>query len=235
MPFSKREAPNCEWCPFRKNCFYDLLGTKDAKKAWREMRLASPLRSGEIVFHEGTQPQGVYVVCKGKVKIYKSSRAGHQLITRIESAGDLLGQITLLAQEGAYTGTAETLEPSIVSMVSQAEFVDFLKRFSDASLALLRELARDVRRGENKARDIAFKPARGRLADTLLRMMRPAKPFPVVQGLKRKDLAEMAGLTIETAVRLLKDFEVRGLVRRKVKDIQVLKEEEIRGMAGSAA
>ena len=35
--------------------------------------------------------------------------------------------------------------------------IDFLAKFPQASLALLRELARDVRRGENKARDIAFK------------------------------------------------------------------------------
>lgn len=235
MPFSKREAPNCEWCPYRKNCFYELLGTKDAKKAWRDMRLAGPFRAGEVIFHEGAPPQGVYVVCKGQVKIYKSSRAGHQLTTRVERGGDLLGQITLLAHDGPYTGTAEALDPAVVSMVDERTFLDFLARFPQASLALLRELARDVRRGENKARDIAFKPARGRLADTLLRMMRPARPFPVVAGLKRRDLAEMAGLTIETSVRLLKDFEERGLIRKRDKDLVLLKEQDIRGLAGTAS
>lgn len=232
MPFSRREAPNCEWCPYRKNCLYDLLGTKETRKAWREMRLAGAFRPGEVIFHEGTLPQGVYVVCKGQVKIYKSSRAGHQLTTRVERAGDLVGQVTLLAKEGPYTGTAEALEPSVVSMVDEKTFIDFLGRFPQASLALLRELARDVRRGENKARDIAFKPARGRLADTLLRMMQPAKPFPLVSGLKRRDLAEMAGLTIETSVRLLKDFEERGLIRKKDKDLVLLKEADIRSLAG---
>ena len=38
MPYSRRDAPNCEWCPYKKNCFYELLGNKDAKKAFREMR-----------------------------------------------------------------------------------------------------------------------------------------------------------------------------------------------------
>ena len=37
MPYSKRDAPNCDWCPYKKNCFYDLLGTKESKKAWREI------------------------------------------------------------------------------------------------------------------------------------------------------------------------------------------------------
>ncbi len=235
MPFSKREAPNCEWCPHRKNCLYELLGTKEAKKAWKDMRLAHPFKAGEVVFHEGTTPNGAYVVCTGSVKIYKSSRTGQQLITRVERPGDLLGQVTLLAQEGAYTGTAEALEPAIVSMVDQRTFFDFLGRFPQAALGLLRELARDVRRGENKARDIAFKPARNRLADTLVRMMKPGKPKPMVSGIKRRDLAEMAGLTIETAVRLLKDFEERDLIQKKDKDLVILNESELRGLAGAAS
>lgn len=235
MAYSKRDAPNCDWCSFRKNCFYELLGTKEAKKAWREIRLANPFKRGEVVFHEGSTPQGVYVVCTGKVKVYKSSRTGQQLTTRVESPGDLLGHITLLANEGPYTGTGEALEPSVVSMIDTRTFHEFLTKFPSAGIALMRELARDVRRGENKARDIAFKPARGRLADTLIRMMQVKKPYPVVAGIKRRDLAEMAGLTIETTVRLLKDFEEREVLKKKEKDLLILSEERLRALAGSAA
>ena len=234
MAFSKREAPNCEWCRYKSNCLYSLLGAKDAKKAWREMRVANAFKSGEVIFHEGTPPIGVYVVCTGRIKIYKSSRAGHQLITRIESPGDLVGHITLLAKDGGYTGTAEALEPSVVSLVDEKTFVDFLARFPEASRALLRETARDVRRGENKARDIAFKPARGRMADTLLRIKRPGKPA-VIHGFKRRDLAEMSGLTIETTVRLLKDFESRGLIQKKEKDLLILNEDQLQSLSGAVS
>ena len=233
MPYSKRDAPNCDWCPARKNCFYELLNTKEAKKAWKDIRLAHPFKRGEVVFHEGAMPQGLYVVCTGKVKVYKSSRTGQQLTTRVESPGDLLGHVTLLADEGQYTGTGEALEPSVVSMIDTRTFHGFINKHPQASFALMRELARDVRRGENKARDIAFKPARGRLADTLLRMMQPRKPYAVVAGIKRRDLAEMAGLTIETTVRLLKDFEQREVLRKKEKDLLILSEERLRSLSGA--
>jgi len=235
MPYSRRDAPNCDWCAYKKNCFYDLIGNKEAKKVWRDIRLANPFKRGEVIFHEGAMPQGVYVVCTGKVKIYKSSRTGQQLTTRVESPGDLLGQVTFLADEGPYTATGEALEPSVVSMIDARTFDDYLARFPETSRALLRELAKDVRRGENKARDIAFKPARGRLADTLLRMMAVKKPYPIVAGIKRRDLAEMAGLTIETTVRLLKDFEERQILRKKEKDLLIIGEERLRALAGSAA
>ena len=234
MAYSKRDAPNCDWCPHKKTCFYDLLGTKESKKAWREIRLANPFKRGEVVFHEGSMPPGLYVVCTGKVKVYKSSRTGQQLTTRVESPGDLVGHVALLADEGQYTGTGETLEPSVVSMIDTRTFYNFLTKYPNASFALMRELARDVRRGENKARDIAFKPARGRLADTLIRMMQAKKPHPLVAGIKRRDLAEMAGLTIETTVRLLKDFSERDILRKKDKDLLNLNEAALRALAGTA-
>ncbi|MBI3299214.1 MAG: Crp/Fnr family transcriptional regulator [Elusimicrobia bacterium] len=234
MGFSKKEAPNCEWCPHRKNCFYDLLDDKTSKKEWREMRIANRFKSGETVFYEGENPSGIYVVCTGKVKVLKASRTGQQLLLRIEQPGDLVGHISTLA-EWPYAGSSEAMEESVVSMIEVNSFKEFLSKHPRSALALLREVARDARRGEAKARDIAFKPARGRLAGTLLRTVPAAaikKNQAVISGLKRKDIAEMAGLTIETTVRLLKDFESRGLVARKGKDIQVLDVEKLKSLSG---
>ena len=231
MAFSKREAPNCDWCQFRKNCLYELLGTKESKKAWREMRVANPFKAGEVIFHEGSMPMGVYVVCTGKVKVYKSSRSGQQIITRMEHPGDLLGHITLL-NAGPYDASGEAMEPSAVSLVDAESFTGFLMKYPNASLALLKALAHDVCTADNKTRDVAFKPARGRLADVLCRMKKPGKTHPVVAGLKRRDLAEMAGLSIETTVRLLKDFEERELIEKKDKDLILLNEEQLRALAG---
>lgn len=235
MPFSKKEAPNCDWCPAKKNCFYDLLSDKASRKAWREMRIANCFRPSETIFYEGEKPSGVYIVCTGKIKIYKSSRTGQQLLTRIESPGDLLGHISTLAG-WPYAGSAEAMKESVISMIEQNELENFLLKHTKASLALLKEVSRDVRRGEAKARDIAFKPARSRLAGTLVRMI-DAVPAgktsrrPTVTAIKRKELAEMAGLTIETTVRLLKDFETRSLILRKSKDILITDLEKLRSIA----
>lgn len=234
MGFSKKEAPNCDWCKFRTNCFYDLLKDKSSKKAWREMRIANRFKAGETIFYEGENPTSAYIVCTGKVKIYKSSRTGQQLLTRIESPGDLLGHISLFSN-WPYAGSAETMTESVVSMIDKAELDKFLLKHPNASVALLHEISRDVRRGEAKARDIAFKPARSRLAGTLVRMMTPAiagkRSRNIVESLKRKELAEMAGLTIETTVRLLKDFETRDLVQRDGKNILIKDIEKLKVLA----
>lgn len=230
MPFTKKEAPNCDWCPYKKNCFFDLLSDKKSRGEWKEMRLANRFRPGEVVFYEGDRPSSIFVVCTGKVKIYKSSRTGQQLVTRMESPGDLLGHRATLAGDN-YAGTAEAMEESIVSQVDEASFKDFLMKHPGSALALLGALAHDVRRGEDKARDIAFKPARSRLANTLLDMAKPIKNKLAVVGTKRKDLAEMSGLTIETTVRLLKDFENRALLKKQGKDLIITDEPNLRSIS----
>ncbi|MBI5208981.1 MAG: Crp/Fnr family transcriptional regulator [Elusimicrobia bacterium] len=234
MAFSKKIAPNCDWCQFKANCYYDLIGTKETKQAWKEMRLAHTFKAGEVVMYEGSQPHALYIVCTGKVKVFKSSRTGQQLTTRIEYPGDLVGHIAILA-EGPYSSNVEALEPSVVSMIDKRTFINFLMKFPNSALALLKALAIDVRAGENKARDIAFKPARGRLADTLLGMMQPRKPHPAISGIKRRDLGEMSGLTIETTVRLLRDFEQRGIIQRRGKDIVVVNPGQLQSLAGTSA
>lgn len=234
MGFTKKDAPNCFWCPYQKNCLFSYLD-KPSKKEWKEMRIANRYKKGETIFREGEKPSGLYVVCRGRAKIYKTSRTGEQLLTKIEAPGDLLGHRALLSGE-QYTSDAEAMDETVVSLISTEEFHSFLKRHFNATLALLRALSLDVRRGEEKARDIAFKPARSRLADILLRF-RPADPKakPLVPDFKRRELAEMAGLTVETTVRLLKDFVLRGLIAKQEKFILIKDPERLKMLAGSAS
>jgi CRP/FNR family transcriptional regulator, polysaccharide utilization system transcription regulator len=236
MGFSKKDAPNCEWCPVRKDCFYGLLDRR-SKRAWIEMRVASPFKQDDIVFFDGEKPTGVYVLCTGQAKIYKSTRTGQQLITRIVKPASLMGYRTVLAEQN-YSGTAMSMQDSVVSLIETDRFNQFLEFHPNATHALLKKLARDLGTSENQTRDIAYKSAKARLSDVLLKLMKPsttAKGKPMVEGIKRKEIAEMAGLTIETTVRLLNDFEKQGIVKRGERTVEILDEEKIRQIAGAAA
>ncbi|MBI4056077.1 MAG: Crp/Fnr family transcriptional regulator [Elusimicrobia bacterium] len=247
MAFSKREAPNCSLCPYQKNCLFSYLD-KSSQKEWKEIRIANRFRKGETIFHEGENPPGLYVVCTGKAKIYKTSRTGDQLLTRVEEPGDLLGHRSLLAQEN-YSGEATAMQETVVSLIDTDNFFNFLNKHFNACLALLKALSLDVRRGEEKARDIAYKPAKGRLSEILVRTMHK-NGSPVygknldsqpslregkllVSGYKRKELAEMAGLTVETTVRMIRQFEKQGLLKKQGKDLQILDEKRLRLLSGN--
>jgi CRP-like cAMP-binding protein len=230
MGFSKRDAPNCDVCPYRQQCFFSSL-EKSARKEWKDLRVANRFEAGDVVFYDGEKPNGLYVVCTGKAKTYKTSRTGQQMITRMLGPGQLLGYRSLLAEEN-YSGSSEALQESVVSFIDQAAFDKFLHTNPQAAMALLKKLAQDVRESQDKAMDIVHKPAKARVSDALLRMMHPnGHKHPVVTGIKRKEIAEMAGLTVETTVRVLAELEERGIIKREEKAIVILDQEKVKQLS----
>ena len=98
------------------------------------------------------------------------------------------------------------------------------KRYCDQNTSLL-----------NTVGDLIFKQMNGRMAETLLYLdsLRKEK-VEIFQLLSRKDLADFAGISTESAVKLLKTFEKDGLIELHEKDILLknypaLKEISVRG------
>ncbi|MBI4369207.1 MAG: Crp/Fnr family transcriptional regulator [Elusimicrobia bacterium] len=225
-------APNCRICPHRANCLFVSLD-ESSRKEWICLRKARIYTRGATVFHEGDDPQGVYVVCEGKVKIFKSTRSGRMLTTRVLPAGSLFGHRSLLAGE-AYSAGTEAFVDSVVSRIDGKSFLGFLKRHWSTVTVILRQLARGVREGEDKARDIAFSTARARLAQAILSLAKRHNNT-LIAAIQKKELAQVAGITPETCVRLLKKFEKTGVVKGPRREpLTVLNEQALMRIAGNA-
>src|SRR5665811_2528093 len=80
----------------------------------------------------------------------------------------------------------------------------------------------------NTVRNLMYKQMNGRMADTLLYVdgLKNEKP-EIFQLLSRKDLADFAGISTESTVKLLKQFEKDGLIKLNEKDISILKHDEL--------
>ncbi|MCX5783600.1 MAG: Crp/Fnr family transcriptional regulator [Elusimicrobia bacterium] len=217
MLFSKKDVPDCDKCVYKKRCLYGKLD-QNSQDTWKSLLTAKHFARGEFLFSEGERPPGLFLVCGGSIKVCKTGPDGQQLISRLENGGDMLGHIALLAG-GNFQACGEAAEDSLISLIESEMFLNFLGQHSNASMALMESLARDVRASDVKARDIAYKPAKNRLADILLRL---AGSSSVIKNAKRKDIAEMAGLTVETTVRALAAFEKEKVIKREGKQITLL-------------
>lgn len=231
MSFTQKEKPNCDQCQAVANCIYSLFDRR-AQNAWKTMLSASSFSNGHFLFNEGDFPSGLFIVCKGRVKICKTSASGQQLISRIEKTGDLAGHISLFAG-GNFESSAEIMGEALISKIERTEFIKFLEKHPQASLALMQALAKDVRAGDTKAHNIAYKSAKSRMADILLDTSVKQNNAYVISGIKRRELAEMAGLTVETAVRILAEFEKKKLIKRNGKEIEVTGKQTLEEMASS--
>src|SRR3954466_14238964 len=80
---------------------------------------------GSLLFVEGEQPRGVFVLCSGRAKLTMSSSEGKRLITKIAEPGEIIGvSASILGKP--YEVTAETVEPSQVNFIRRDDFLRLL-------------------------------------------------------------------------------------------------------------
>lgn len=218
------EIPNC------KNCFAKLfnvfceLSPKETTKLDSE-KSTNIYRHGQILFYEGNHPNGIYCVNKGKVKIYKTGIDGKEHIVRLCKEGDFVGYRALIGNE-PYSSSAVAIEDSVICFVPDYLFQEFLKGSPRVPNKLMEMMFRDLKAAERRAMELAQKPVRQRVAETLLML----KDFYGLESdgktvnttLTRIDIASLAGAATETTIRFLSEFRDEGLIDFDGKKIRIM-------------
>jgi CRP/FNR family cyclic AMP-dependent transcriptional regulator len=111
--------------------------------SFEDTRLSSIHPRGTVLFTEGQQARGVYLVLAGSAKVSISSAQGKVLILRIAQRGDLLGVNSTLTGK-PYEATAETLKQCRTVFFPRAEFVSMHTENEDVREFVLRAFSRHV-------------------------------------------------------------------------------------------
>jgi CRP-like cAMP-binding protein len=213
---------SCQDCPSRKQGIYCTLEAEELQHI-NEHRKSRCYPKGRIIFFEGKPANGMYCINRGRVKVYKTGLDGRQQIVRLAGPGALLGYRALLSEE-PYHASAETLEEAVVCCIDKAAFSELLTSNPDFSRSMIKKLATELRQAEDLATSIAYKSVRERMAELLL-MLKDNYGTPTDEGvlidlrLSREEMAEMIGVTQETAIRLLSEFKKDGLIAVKARNI----------------
>lgn len=180
----------------------------------------------ETVFYEGHACLGLYLLSAGKVKLTRSSVRGERHIVRILTAGQLLE--THAFQKGAlHLVTCETLEASQICLIEREGYVALVRQDPQLAVDLIQLLSGELQRQQTERDSLLFQSARERLATLLLELVRRfgreiGDTVELQLALSREELAELLGVTMETAIRLLSAFRSEGLVHLKGRTITVL-------------
>ena len=81
---------NCLICPVREEHLFCNLPLPAVQRL-NEIKSTAVYPKSTMLFIEGQQPRGVFVLCMGKAKLFTSSSDGKTIITKISEAGDVLG------------------------------------------------------------------------------------------------------------------------------------------------
>lgn len=166
---------------------------------------------GELIFAEGDPSDQFIVIVSGRVKVFKSTPAGKEIILEIFGSGDPLGAVAVY--EGApFMASALSLEPTRVLSIEQAAFFRLLEAepafvrglLSGLTLRLV-ELTRRLAELTGARVEARFARLFLKLCDQLGKPDRGGVFIPM--PLSRQELADLAGTTIETAIRIMSRWQ----------------------------
>lgn len=224
MPTTKSfEFVECQHCANREgSVFCNMHG--EHLETISESKNCTVFKKGQIIFHEGANPYGVYCIKQGKIKLSIVGDEGREQIVRLAGDGDLLGYRSMLVGE-RYNATAVALEDSKVCYISRDVFLPAVKQDANLSFEMLKLLSKQLKEAEVKLTHLAQKSVRERLAETLLFLKETygyeADSTYLNVRLSREEIANLVGTATETVIRLLSDFNKEGLVLLEGKRIMM--------------
>jgi CRP/FNR family transcriptional regulator len=208
-------ARNCQRQSELTGEFFDKL-TPQALEDLAHMICPSSYPANVILFSETEEPQRVFVVLEGEVKISINSSDGKRLILCIAKKGEMIGIDSVLSGN-PYGTTAETLYPSKLAPIGRQDFLNFLQHHPEAYQLLIKELSRQYSMVCEQLRTVALSTsAPEKLARLLLEWSETGQVtesgmrfrFSLTHG----EIGEFIGASRETVTRTLSVFKSRRLV-----------------------
>ncbi|MDE2491374.1 MAG: Crp/Fnr family transcriptional regulator [Elusimicrobia bacterium] len=203
--------------------FLKGLGAADLERVSRAFLLRRRAR-GEVVFSEGAPADAAYLLRSGLVKAVKLSPKDDPVILEIIVPGHLFGMMPVLDRR-PYPVDAVCLQDCEVYRIRAADFAELLRRHPPFSQAVYGEVGEHLRHSQ-ALRALVKEPAERRISYILWLLSSTLGPE---MHLGREEVADMAGTTVETAIRVLGRLRADGLIEARWKRIKVLKPDALRG------
>lgn len=210
------------------------LKEEDLKKV---KAIASPKRVGkkQILFSDGEEAKGFYVILSGKVKLFKISPEGKEQILHVVSAPDAFAEAALFL-EGSYPAFAETLTDSQLLFFPKRNFIQLVERNPQLSVNMIVSLSHFLRKFASLIEELSLKEVSARVAKYLIDLsLKSAKegrnPGEVDLDLSKSQLASKLGTISETLSRSLAKMKAKKIIDVKRNRILIINREALEAVA----
>lgn len=213
-------------CDIKAPCF--LMLSSEEIELVRASKTQVFFRKGDNLTKQGTFASYVLFIIEGLVKQYIEGDAIKNYNIRVIRPGEFVGLSSVFGKNTFnFSSVALTdcraflIEKDVIAKVVKQNGLfgfNIIKRYCEQNSGLFETL-----------QTILYKHMNGRMAEKLLYIDGLKNEYPeIFQLLSRKDIADFAAITAESAVKLLKNFEKDGLIELNEKDIRIINHETLR-------
>ncbi|HSV11834.1 MAG TPA: Crp/Fnr family transcriptional regulator [Hanamia sp.] len=172
------------------------------------------IKKGEFIYHAGDRSESLYIVNKGRVRIYRLSETGKEQVVRILNPGDFTGELALFRND-RHESFAEAMTDTQVCTIHQADLQELLLKYPSISLKILSEFSNRLDQSEKQTTRFATEKVETRIALFLAECLEDSQSMEFLLPMSKKKLASFLGTTPETISRKLTEFESQGFIKQK--------------------
>jgi CRP/FNR family transcriptional regulator, cyclic AMP receptor protein len=217
-PYGLQVIESCLTCPMTHDRLFCNLPSRTLE-GLDEISSSATYPKGAILFVEGQEPRGVFVICNGRIKLSASAADGKSLILRIADPGEVVGLPGTISGK-PYEVTAEALEPIQANFIPRAVFLKFLREHGEVALRVAEILSDIYHATYREVRYLGLSGSAGeKLARFLLDLAAERRKTSdgadadrVELTLTHEEIAQIIGSSRETVTRLFADFKRKHLI-----------------------
>ncbi|MBN1363174.1 MAG: Crp/Fnr family transcriptional regulator [Syntrophaceae bacterium] len=167
---------------------------------------------GDVIFYDGDEGIGFYLVAEGSVSVYKLSPEGKEQILHIVKEGDTIGAVPVFSGE-SFPANAKALTKSHLLFFDRNKFVHLITNKPALTMNILALLAMRLREFTIQVENLSLKEIPGRLAAYLLYLSREQKNKDSVKlNISKAQLANLLGTGPESLSRALGNMKSKKLI-----------------------
>jgi CRP-like cAMP-binding protein len=170
-------------------------------------------KRGAVIFMEGDEADGFYIVAAGQVKIFKTSMEGKEQILHVYGPGNPFGEVPVFSGS-RFPANALALASSRILFLPRKAFMELIARHPSLSMNMLGELSMRLRQFTVQIENLSLKEVPSRLASYLIYLAREQDTADrVTLDISKGQLASLLGTIPETLSRIFAKMSAQNLIR----------------------
>ena len=184
----------------------------------------------EIIHNDGDESEYVWMLLSGKVRIYKEGIGQRPQIICLLKPYDIFGYRACTVNE-PYNSSASAFEDCTIYRLKREFFNALIQSNGTFCYHVMLMMAKDLAFSEIQTVNLTQKHIRGRLAESLLLLLKnygyEEDGQTIAMLLPREDLANMSNMTTSNAIRTLSQFAQEGIVGIDGRHVSILDEKAL--------
>jgi len=224
------QANNCTDCNCKSSIFKALTSTE--LDLINSNRYEVTFRAGEMMFKQGTPSPHFLCLTTGLAKLYIEGYGKNLVLSLVKPVEYILGPGIYVDNRHHYSASA--VEDSTACLVDVNTFKQVMRSNPDFSDEFIRRISIMTIFNFEQFISLTQKQMNGRIADALFYLsdqIYGKNPFKMT--ISRQDLADLSGMSKESAIRILKEFKDEGILSVNGTTLHILNPQQLKKISAT--